>query len=1013
MRQHLLIKTGLILVTFFLLINFMPAFAAGDVDENLTIDRIALVGQQNTLLQNRLVQTERELFELQQQHDKVASQLSVQQVNKNMLDKIALDISVSKSNLDSINIELTDSQQAILWLGKNIREIENQLNVLGMFGLKAAPNEVSGTKELHADGSYQKKLLALEKVRVNFLQRLQTSASAILQLKIDEHNRLSALLKSRKMMHLKQQQVQDELAYQQQQNYWLDQLNRLYTQLRKVDPQKSKDNYKTLERDIFYSNENANFAYSQSLIARYKDQIQQMKLTVLKSNSISLLYEISDQVQAALKQISRLDGVLKSRTTILEKHIAFLSQKNEKDAAYIKNLNSLQVAYQGADASLLDLNQRLAAFRLTLDHALQVELSARQRFPTFGVKALIDIGKEMLLVPALTFQMMKSISNYSMQAIQSMSLLAWFIFGILQCLFYAGLYLLYQALSQLLERPYSWRERINSKWLSLQWLKRNFFDLVIISNAIAILFFFNIPMANFIFILYLSMVWLIFKGIMTVARLCLVETTHDATGRDTKLFRRLQYFIWIGGVITALTVFVHQLPLIYELQTLCDRLFLCLLMMVSLLLLRSWDVVPNLILSHMESQHPYLQKSICLIGILIPILMFANSVIGLFGFVNLIMTVSRYEGLFLVVLIGYLILRGLLSDGMEQLSRLMIQYVNNGWLWTEAFLKPIDKILRITLFLVAWAVLFLLYGWDKQSPIVERLTRLLHYQLVSVLNTTITLLNILELVVVISVFYWTAKWIREFVYRLLLSRTKDMGIRNSLAILSQYSVILLGGFICLRVLGIDLRALAVVFGMFAFGIGWGLRDLANNFACGFLILVERPLRVGDIVNINGVEGDVLHIGSRAITVRTWDRMELVVPNAEVFNKSFTNWTARDNIVRSVVPIKTGRHDNPHEVKVIIQNVLAAHKDILKDPVPEVLLTQIDDTVMEFEVRYFINIRQVSSRKSVVSEVLIHIWDTFASHGIRPPYPQHEVFLRRGDMPSAPIASGLLPRENEG
>lgn len=373
--------------------------------------------------------------------------------------------------------------------------------------------------------------------------------------------------------------------------------------------------------------------------------------------------------------------------------------------------------------------------------------------------------------------------------------------------------------------------------------------------------------------------------------------------------------------------------------------------------------------------------------------MFGNSVIGLIGFVNLIMTVSWYEGVFLIVLIGYLILRGLLSDGMEQLSRLMIQYANNGWLWTEAFLKPLDKVLRITLFLAAWAVLFLCYGWDKQSPIVERLTGLLHYHLVHVLNTTITPLHIIELFVAISIFYWSAKWTREFVYRLLLSRTQDLGIRNTIAILSQYSVVMLGIFICLRVLGIDLRALAFVSGMFAFGVGLGLRDLANNFACGFLILLERPLRVGDIVNINGVEGDVMNIGSRAVTVRTWDNMELMVPNAEIFNKSFTNWTAHDNIVRSVGHIKISRHDNPHEVRQIIHQVLTNEKDVLKDPAPEVFLKEITDTLIDFEIRYYVNVRQVRSRVSVMSAVLMRMWDEFVAHGVKPAYPQHEVFLK--------------------
>ncbi len=316
----------------------------------------------------------------------------------------------------------------------------------------------------------------------------------------------------------------------------------------------------------------------------------------------------------------------------------------------------------------------------------------------------------------------------------------------------------------------------------------------------------------------------------------------------------------------------------------------------------------------------------------------------------------------------------------------------------------------ITLFLVAWAFLFLLYGWDKQSPIVERLTRLLHYQLAHVLNTTITPLSIIELFVVISVFYWTAKWTREFIFRLLLSRTKDMGIRNSIAILSQYSVVVVGAFICLRLLGINLQALAVVASMFAFGVGLGLRDLANNFACGFLILLERPLRVGDIVNISGYEGEVTHIGGRAITVRTWDHMELVVPNTEIFSKPFTNWTAKDTIVRSLVQIKTSRHDNPHEIKTMVHNVLLEHKDILKEPMPEVYLKSMTDVLLEFELRYYVNIRLVASRTSVISAVLMKVWDEFASHGIKPPYPQHEIFLR-GDTPMLEVltAGDNLPK----
>lgn len=991
-----------ILLVFLLSILSINARAEKvDSDEDLTIDRIQLVTQQIGLLKNRLGQGEHELVKLQQQYDKEFSQLTLERVSKLLLDKAALDISVAQSDLDSVTIELTDSQQAIAWLQKNIQEIENQLNVMGIFGLKVTHSEIANFQELRSDLKYQEKLFALEKSRVNFLQDLQRVANNILQIKKDKYNRLNTLLKSRKLLHIKQQQVKDELAYQEQQNYWLQQLNSLYAQLAKVDTAQSKEKYAELEREIFFANENANFAYIQSLLARYKDQLQQMKMAVVKSNSLGLLNEIGDQVQVETKQINRLDDVLKTRMTALQKQMSFLSQK-KKNADRIQNymtrLNNLDQLYKAIDEELLQLNKNLIEFRSTLDQALQVELSSRQGLPNFGAKTLVDLGKEILLMPALAFQVVKSLSGYLVKAFENATAWTWAFFGLMEGAMIFAFLGLRRLTTHLLERPSSWRDQINSKWLSLQWLHRNFLDIFVISNVAALMYFFNVPQQNYLFVYYLSIVWLVFKGIITLSRLCLVETTHDATGHDMRLYHRLKWLILLGGIITAMTVFVHQLPLIYELKLLCNRLFLFLTMIVSLFLLKSWHVVPNLILSHMEAKHPYLEKSICLIGILVPLLMFSNSVIGLLGFVNLIMTVSWYEGIFLLVLIGYLLLRGLLSDGMEQLSRLMIQYVNNGWLWTEAFLKPIDKILRITLLLIAGAVLFLLYGWDKQSPIVERLTRLLDYQLVHVLNTTITPFNILELCIVISIFYWTAKWIREFVYRLLLSRTNDMGIRNSIAILSQYSVVVVGVFICLRVLGIDLGALTFVLGGFAFGVGLGLRDLANNFVCGFLILLERPLRVGDIVNVNNIEGEVTHIGSRAVTIRTWDHMELFVPNADIFYKSFTNWTAKDNIVRTVTNVKINRHDNPHEVKVIIQNVLMAHKDLLKDPVPEVLLREMSDALMNFEIRYFVNIRQVKSRLSVMSSVLMSIWDEFAVHGIKPPYPQHEILLKN-DLPS--------------
>lgn len=988
------------------------AFSQPNEVESMTVNRLYLAERQIDLIKTRLAQTKRELAELQQ-HEQDVSTLTIDKANKKLLDATLLEVSIATSNLEIINIELTDSQQIVNWLEKSNQEIENQLNVLGIFGLKITRAEIEDVRKWRADLAYQQKLLRLERVRTTYLEDLQTTENGILQFKKEKYNRLNALLKSSRLLHIKQQQVRDELAYQEQQNYWLQQLNVLNTQLAQLDAGQSKLSVVTLERAIFYANENANYFYERSLLARYTDQLEQLKSALAKSNSLSLLNEISDQVQTLLKQIHKLDSVLKSRTQVLVKHISYLSvpQKIEIPGtiSYVSELKELKSKYENFSFVLSKLNQSLLTFRVTLDQALQAELSSRQGLPIFGVKAWLDLRKEIFLIPALTFQVTKSLSSYLISAFSVTSGWAWCLFLFAELSALSLFYFLRTWLLGLLQRSPEWHDKINFKWLGLQWLSRNFIDLFIVINVIAVFVFFAVPLQQTSFIAYLLLVWLVSKGIFTMARLCLVETMHhDTAGQSMRLYRRLKGSILIGAVIITMTIFVHQLPLIYELRIWFDRLFLVLVMVLALFLLRSWNVVPNLILSQMEKRHPYFQKSVSLVCILLPLLMLFNSVVGLLGYLNLVMTITWYECIFLCVLVGYLILRGLLSDGMEWISRLMIQYVNNGWLWTEAFLKPLDRVMRITLFLTAGAVLFLLYGWDNQSPIVARLSRLLQYQLLHALNTTITPSNIIELVVVVSVFYWTAKWTREFVFRLLASRTKDMGIRTSIAILSQYSVIILGGFICLRVLGIDLRALAVVTGMFALGIGLGLRDLANNFACGFLILLERPLRVGDIVSINDVEGEVTHMGSRAISIRTWDCMELMVPNTEIFNKSFINWTARDNIVRTVVPIKASRTDNPHVVKKLIYDELVAHPEILKNPVPEVLLKEINETVMEFELRYFVDIRQVKSRISVMSSLLMKLWDTFMQHGLKPPYPQQEIFLN-GEHPGLFSPQPLQPR----
>ncbi len=971
-----------------LLIVLIMAFSLVRAESIIVVDnqKIQLMSAQIELLKNRYLQAKNQLQTLQ---DQQVAAISNEQMSKDLLNQLAFDISLAKSNLNSINIELAESQQTIHNLGKNIQELHNQINIVHIFGPKNSHNQMMNPAELRENISYQKELLNLEKKRASYLLKLQKMADNTIRLKMARYAQINTLLKAQNLTEMKNKEVKAEATLQQQQAVWLKRSAALQMQLNQTAH--NLDERNRLQAEIFFVNQHVDFTYLQMLITRYMQQLQQLKISSLHSNSITLLNQIADQAQSLTKQLNRMNALLNDRMNILIKRNDLFVAVNQADN---NELAGLIEQYKMAVTQVERITQEVTSFRATLDQLLKQELSSRQGLPSFGSKAWLDVGGELLLVPSLTFQMMKNLSFSVMRAFHQTSLWGLIFLLVLEVLWVFLLFGVHQYFKRIIAViPDHEFGHLNLKWLSIKLIDRTMIDCAVILNLLGLFYYLNLPSASFYFLIELALVWLIFKVILVLARLYLLETVTHREGRDVRLYYQLKWIFLAGGLITMLTVLVYQLPFIYEVKDLFARLFLFFLLIASLFLLKEWELVPGLILPYIDERRTYFKRVVRLLGMLVPLVILINAAIGLFGYVNLILTISWYESIFLLVFVAYLLARGVVNEALNRVSSLLIRHVSNGWLWTEAFLKPIDHVLRIILFLFAWTILFLLYGWDQQSPVVERLDNLLHYPVVQMLNTTITPLSIIELAIVISLFYWAVRWTREFVYRLLLSRTKDLGLRNSIAILSQYAMIVIGLFICLRLLGIDLKALTFVATAFAFGVGLGLRDLVNNFACGFLLLIERPIKVGDTVSINGYEGDVTHIGGRAVTIQTFDHMDVIVPNAEIFSKSFVNWTGKDNVVRTVINIKMNWHDNPQAIQNIIYQVLNNNKDVLKDPPPEVFLKELTEGLREFEIRYYLNLRQVKSRLGLRSEVLMAITDAFEKNGITPPYPHHEILMK--------------------
>ncbi len=318
-------------------------------------------------------------------------------------------------------------------------------------------------------------------------------------------------------------------------------------------------------------------------------------------------------------------------------------------------------------------------------------------------------------------------------------------------------------------------------------------------------------------------------------------------------------------------------------------------------------------------------------------------------------------------------------------AKLLITHSKNGWFWGEAFLKPLNSLINALLLIGLVVILFFLFGLSKQERVVNFALSIWHYQLFRYSKADITIGSFIEFSFLVMVFIWLTRWSRECCYRWVYRYVKDQGIRNSLSAFTQYAVVSLGFIITLRVLGVDISGVSMILGGLAVGMGFGLRDFANNIVGGLMLLIERPVKEGDLISIDNTEGRVIHIGIRSMRVRSWDHLEVLVPNSETFSKPFTNWTHQDSVVRTVITIKVSREDSATKVQNLILEVLDIIPEVLKSPEPQVYLKHIDEALLEFEVRYFINIEE-NSRMSVRSIVLFAITAQFTAAGIKAPIP---------------------------
>ncbi|MFT4059147.1 MAG: mechanosensitive ion channel [Legionella sp.] len=712
-------------------------------------------------------------------------------------------------------------------------------------------------------------------------------------------------------------------------------------------------------------------------------------LIYLKNPDIKNLQMITEIYHDALSQYNHIEKSLQQITTVLNNEI-----NAARNAEIKRSISFLQNTLKQLMAECA-LHKQTTIKNLTNYQAqLKRLISSRQTLADYNISSWPIIVKKIAAIPGLFYKYVKTLSLKVYDSYLWLSPVAtamlWGSFALI-----AGLFFMLSRFLKTL-RGNKERSRLTGYLYDgiLVLIQRNIPYLCATAMLWTLFYITHIVFANYQLVLQLIAVWFTFRVSILIARLVLLESISDSSGKDVKLYYRLKWLLLFGGWTTSLMTLGHLLPLSLLLQDIFNRLFMLFMLTVSLVAWKSRDVIRYLVWPLLKNKKRYIHNAISLLILLVPITVFTTAVIGLLGFINLAWTMSRYQANALIVLVGYILARGLLFDALELFSEWMISSLRNGWLWIEVFLKPADKIVRMVLIIVSSLILCKFYGWNSDSLVITSLEKFAQYTIVNIPGIHVTVASTVAFLMLLAIFVWAAKWTREFCYRWLFINTKDPGLRNSLSVFSQYTVILIGGVVTLHVLGFDFSGMSMIIGGLAVGMGFGLRDFASNIVGGLMLLIERPVREGDLVTIGEHEGQVAHIGIRCMRVSSWDNMEVLIPNAETFNKPFTNWTHQDGIVRSVIPIKVSRSDDPVIVQQLIFDVLATTPEIVGDPPAQVFLKKIDEALLEFEVRYFVDV-QIHTRFEVQSKVLFAIMAQFKAANIKPPIEPISIELKEG------------------
>lgn len=323
-------------------------------------------------------------------------------------------------------------------------------------------------------------------------------------------------------------------------------------------------------------------------------------------------------------------------------------------------------------------------------------------------------------------------------------------------------------------------------------------------------------------------------------------------------------------------------------------------------------------------------------------------------------------------------------------------------------IQKIDRLQRKNDYLFSQAELFIRSHYttlsDRLREIWETsLTKIKHYSkwshksIFKIGETPITLYTILKVIFIILIAYFIAKFSQIWIRRIGKKehRYHRAGI-YTLSRISYYIILIVGILIAISGTGIDFTTFAVIAGALSVGIGFGLQSIVNNFISGIILLLEKKLRVGDIIELESRElGRVIEINVRTTLVKTFDNVEILVPNADLVSKKFINWTLSDKVRRIRIPFGVAFGSDKDKVREVVIEAANKIPMTVENRTPQVWLTKIGESSLDFELIVWVNEGMVESPP--MGTQAWYTWEVesaLRAHNISIPFPVRDIHITK-------------------